>query len=502
MRVVAALALLFSLLSPANASAGPVVPTTSGPVRGVDDGGFRAYQGIPYAAPPVGSLRWTAPRPVRPWSQVRDATKPGPACRQDVPSGTPESLVSEDCLYLNVTAPKSAHRLPVMVWLHGGGFFEGQGSDYDPRRLIRGGNVVVVTVNYRLGIFGFFNHPSLGRDGGAFGLQDQQAALRWVRANVARFGGDASNVTLFGESAGGMSTCSQLVSPAAAGLFDKAIVMSGSCSMNWPKEALGPGLPAIAPWIPASMSQGIGAGDMQKLGCDDLKCLRGKKAAELMKYFMDFALVTYGNRTLPEAPAAAVEAGHFHRIPVMQGNTRDEHSSWVAYTDMRQKIDLGRYRSMLAASFGRNAAKVEREYPASGYATPATALSAVWTDRSWICPALVADKGFARHTRTYAYEFGDRTAPPIAEFPADMPPGASHGSDLVYLFDVDGTTSSVLNAAQRKLSGQMIGYVTSFAATGRPGWRAFPTVQSFVPGAVGPVDLTAEHHCGFWSAIS
>jgi para-nitrobenzyl esterase len=494
---------------PAFAGDASTVRTTAGLVRGVVDGGFRSYLGIPFAAPPVGGLRWVAPQPVRPWAGVRDASEPGFACMQ---AGAPAADISEDCLYLNVTAPKSitARRLPVMVWVHGGGFFEGTGATFDPRRMVAAGNVIVVTINYRLGIFGLFDHPDFGAGGGDFALLDQQAALRWVRQNIARFGGDAGNVTLFGVSAGGMSTCSQLVSPGAAGLFDKAIISSGSCAMNWPKNVFYPGTPQLAPWMSRAAARSIGTGDAGKLTCVTavLSCLRGKSKEALLPYLADFARVPYGTAALPENPATAVRAGRFLRMPVMQGNTRDEHSSWIAALDMEKKIDGPRYRSMLKDIFGSVAGAVEARYPARAYVSPAAALSAVLTDRSWVCPALTADRDFARRTVTYAYEFGDRTAPPIAPFPPDLPPGASHGSDVIYLADADGTTSSVLNPSQLRLSSQMTGYWTRFAATGNPNGAGLPhwarfgserTVQSLVPGQVGAIDLSAEHLCRFWS---
>ncbi len=183
------------------ADAGAIVRTDSGPVNGTATDEYRAFQGIPYAAPPVGELRWQAPQPPKRWSAPRDATEPGSRCPQLATAefGYPGS-VDEDCLYLDVITPRSARsdRLkPVMVWVHGGGLIAGAGSDYDARRLAVGGDVVVVTVNYRLGLLGFLGHPGL-ENSGNFGLQDQQAALRWVRRNAAAFGGDPDNVTLRG----------------------------------------------------------------------------------------------------------------------------------------------------------------------------------------------------------------------------------------------------------------------------------------------------------------
>jgi para-nitrobenzyl esterase len=240
---------------------GAIVRTDSGPVHGTVTNEHRIFSAIPYAAAPVGELRWRPPQPPEPWSTPRDATKPGARCPQ-LPSaefGSPGS-VNEDCLSLNVTTPWPAdpdRQKPVMVWIHGGGFFGGAGSDYDARRLAVGGDIVVVTVNYRLGLLGFLGHPNLG-DSGNFGLQDQQAALRWVRRNAAAFGGDPNTVTLFGESAGAWSTCVHLASPTAAGLFHRAVVQSGSCMMDWPNNALFPGTPAGSPWTARSQVEASG----------------------------------------------------------------------------------------------------------------------------------------------------------------------------------------------------------------------------------------------------
>jgi len=253
---VPAVALVCSLTGAAcspktqTADTGAIVRTDFGPVRGTVTSEYRTFQGIPYAAPPVGELRWRPPQPPERWSTPRDATTPGSRCPQlaSAELGFPGS-VDEDCLYLNVITPRSARPgqlRPVMVWVHGGAFLWGAGSDYDARRLAVGGDVVVVTVNYRLGLLGFLGHPSL-EGSGNFGLQDQQAALRWVRRNAAAFGGDPGNITVFGESAGALSVCAQLASPASGGLFHRAVMQSGPCMMDWPDNALIPGVPAGSP---------------------------------------------------------------------------------------------------------------------------------------------------------------------------------------------------------------------------------------------------------------
>src|SRR5690349_12859070 len=215
---------------------GPVVGTTNGPVRGLASGAVDEFLGIPYAAPPVGALRWRPPQPAARWSGVRDATQFAPHCPQP-PTPFGQASTSEDCLFLNVFTPSregnASHR-PVMVWIHGGALVTGESNDYIPTKLVEDG-VTVVTINYRLGALGFLAHPALADangQSGDYGLMDQQAALRWVQRNIASFGGDPRNVTIFGESAGGLSVLSQVASPQARGLFERAIAESGSYNLT------------------------------------------------------------------------------------------------------------------------------------------------------------------------------------------------------------------------------------------------------------------------------
>ncbi|RLU82305.1 carboxylesterase [Streptomyces griseocarneus] len=538
-----ALALLafFSALAaapPAAAAAAPapprpVVTTDHGQVRGVGHGTYNTFEGIPFAAPPTGKLRWQLPAPVANWRGVRDAGAPRERCTQQSP-GTPGKTVgSEDCLYLNVTTPtgraagKAVDKAtdeaaaarkgrPVLVWVHGGGFTSGSGSDYAGERLAVTGDAVVVTVNYRLGMLGFFGHPALG---GApdFGLADQQAALRWVRANAAGFGGDPRNVTLFGESAGALSTCAQLISPGSAGLFHKAVVQSGSCMTQIPPGATDPGGAAYSPWAPQNKVRDAGADAARRLGCADganaLDCLRGLPVAKLVTPELadTFSAVAYGNALLPERLERALEAGRFHRVPVMQGTNHDEMRLFVAQTLANHPIpDANTYHARLTGTFGSDAGAIEALYPAAKYPSPALAWSAALTDRAWTCTTLRADRALAARVPTYGYEFSDPGAPVIAGIPVvkGFPYGATHAFELPYLFDIP--VEPALTPAQRELSGRMAGYWTRFARTSRPDlsgapkWPAFqdkaPLALSLAPGANGirTLDLAAEHHCAFW----
>ena len=233
---VAAPAVSASTLGGQTAASGPVTGTANGAVRGVADGAVNEFLGIPYAAPPVGALRWQPPQPSVSWSGVRDATQFAPHCPQP-PTPFGQASTSEDCLFLNVFTPRhmqTGSHFPVMVWIHGGALVTGESNDYHPTALVEDG-VTAVTINYRLGALGFLAHPALADangQSGDYGLMDQQAALRWVQRNIASFGGNPHNVTIFGESAGGLSTLSQVASPQASGLFEQAMVESGSYNLT------------------------------------------------------------------------------------------------------------------------------------------------------------------------------------------------------------------------------------------------------------------------------
>ncbi|MEV7591778.1 carboxylesterase family protein [Streptomyces sp. NPDC089922] len=507
------------LAGAAGAPGDPVVETDRGPVRGRPHGAYVTYEGIPFAAPPTGARRWRLPEPAPRWQGVRDARAPGPRCVQLPATGPGAPLGSEDCLYLNVTVPAgrsaAGRPRPVMVWFHGGGFFSGSGEDYRPDRLAVRGAAVVVTVNYRLGVFGLFAHPELG-GAPAFALADQRAALRWVRENARRFGGDPHSVTVFGESAGALSVCAHLVSPPSAGLFRRAVVQSGSCSTTAPPHSLLPGLGTYEPFVPERRTVEEGAAAAARLGCGRpagaLDCLRALDArtlatADLMQRF---SVLPYGNGTLPLEPRRALAAGSFHRVPVVQGTTRDEMRLFLSQT--LAVYPLGDERAYLARaerSFGPATARaVTARYPLSAYPSPAVAWATLLTDASFVCPTLRDGAALARHVPTYGYRFDDRDAPDFTGLPPapGLPFGASHGFELPYLF-----TLAALTAPQRQLADRMADYWTAFARTGVPAAPGAPpwprqqrtgTVLSLAPGAGGirPVDARAAHHCALWDA--
>jgi para-nitrobenzyl esterase len=493
-------------------SGGAVAWTDAGPVRGTVAQGYRTFQGIPFAAPPVGELRWRSPQPPQRWTQPRDATKPSGPCAQTAGGGMEST--NEDCLYLNVTAPTQHGRLkPVMVWLHGGGNSYLTAGGFDAHRLALGADAVVVTTNFRLGVFGFLGHPDLPNSG-AYGLEDQQAALRWVQRNAIFFGGDPANVTLFGESGGAFDVCGQLTSPTAQGLFHRAIMESGACTTSWPANGIVYGKPANSPWIPQAKADAEGVALATAHGCSDATCLRHIPAADLITVDNGPTPVVYGNRTLPQRPNEALAAGHFHQVPVISGNTRDEGRLSAAFSPSPFTED--QYHQLLTVAFGDQAHRIANEYPSSRFGSPGLAYGAMLTDHVWACPQLTDDRALARRTPTYAFEFADRQAPQgFFPFPADIPGGAFHSSEVAYLFDVAGFTPN-FTPAQQQLADQMITYWGNFAATGNPNTPnnshtpqnpALPTwpklhttnAQSLAPNNIHQVDLATEHNCAFWA---
>jgi para-nitrobenzyl esterase len=497
--------------SPAGADSS-LVHTDNGPVRGIVGQDYHSFQGIPYAAPPVGELRWRSPQPAARWTVPRDATKPGNACPQNAGLIGDEASDTEDCLYLNVTTPRRGRALPVMVFIHGNGFVNGQGALYGGRPLAVGGDVVVVTVNYRLNVFGFLANPALD-DGthksGNFGLEDQQAALRWVQRNAAAFGGDPRNVTVFGESAGGISTCAQVLSPGAAGLFQHAIIQSGACTMQ---------RTYLNDWGLHTRSTANERGNSlaQQQGCTDpatvAQCLRGKSVAELLDmpdFGFGFGPVYGDNAVLPLSPTDALRTGRFNKVPVMQGTTHDEHRTFTAGLELitGHVLQPDEYATEVTKNFGDRAAQVLARYPL-GTANPSVTLASVATDSSWGCQAYRTDQLLSRQVPTFAYEFTDEQAPWFHDTPApSFPTGAFHASELQFLFD-GGYGGGTLTPAEQRLAQRMITYWTTFARTGNPNGAGLPhwpgfgnRALSLAPDSIKPVDFNAEHHCDFWKTI-
>ncbi|HWL84722.1 MAG TPA: carboxylesterase family protein, partial [Polyangiaceae bacterium] len=336
--IAAAIVLLATACGSNSDASSPVpdtVTTDVGQLHGVVDGDVVRFRGVPFAKSPVGALRWAPPQPIPAWPGVREATKSTSPCSQPAQNQDyPQDILNEDCLYLEVTAPTSQSRKgsnrPVMVWAHGGGFVTGAASEYNPQRMVLQGDVVVVTIDYRLGAMGFLALPGL-TGGGAFGLADQQEALRFVRRNVAAFGGDPNNITFFGESAGGLSTCMQLTSPAARGLFHRAIVESGGpCLKGLPAGGLGRSVPAV-PYVQSrAAADQMGLAAAARLGCTDpataLACMRALPVNKVLTEHQTLAVAAYGgdDALLPSPPLDAMLAGNIANVPVLAGYNRDE----------------------------------------------------------------------------------------------------------------------------------------------------------------------------------
>jgi para-nitrobenzyl esterase len=482
-----------------------VVSLTDGQVRGKAVGSTNEYLGIPYAAPPVGPLRWRPPEAPAHWPGIRAATQFAPHCPQSA-GVFGRASTSEDCLSLNVFAP-AGHRgtaLPVMVWFHGGAFVGGESDDYDPRGLVAGG-VIVVTINYRLGALGFLAHPALAAqpDGptGDYGLMDQQAALRWVQHNARAFGGDPGNVTIFGESAGGQSVLLQLASPGARGLFAKAIAESGGYAL---------------PPSPLASAEAAGRAFAAKAGCasQTAQCLRSLPVATILAdQDQSGASADVDGLVVTEPPKAALTSGNFNHVPVIDGSNHDEWRLFVALATFEgHPVTAANYQAMIASTLHvsrRISAIIAIQYPLHDYPSPALALSALGTDAIFACPTLEVDQAMARYVPTYAYEFNDENAP--APYPSPgFRYGAAHASELQYLFGLPAASHGNLSAQQRRLAATMRQEWTSFAksgvpaAAGAPAWPRFTAsaeaMLSLVPPEPAPeTSFASEHRCAFWA---
>jgi len=508
----------------ASADDRPIALTESGIVIGSRVDGVNEFLGIPYAAPPVGTRRWRPPSFYGLFPGfILQATQFGSKCTQ-------ASGGSENCLFLNVYTPQTELGaggllgLPVMVWIHGGGLVNGSSDPFDPKLLVKKG-VIVVTINYRLGYLGFFAQSAIDAEGhlnGNYGLMDQQFALKWVRRNIAGFGGDPHRVTIFGESAGGQSVYSQLASPLAAGLFRGAIAESGSYSEF--QDYFSRIITLAEGETTGSVGVPSGAAIADSVGCTSqtASCLRAVPAATMVAGepypvfpFVDGSLLT-------QTPSAAFASGEFNQVPVISGTNHDEYRLFVA-----QDYDFVGNPILTSAEYDTAVAKVWGPglgpsvlalYPFASYPFGGEALGASGTDGIFSCPARNADRLLSKFVTTYAYEFNDENAPPpqsafggVLTFPL----GAYHTSDLQYLFkgyDVFGLPVA-LSPKQVRLSNTMISYWTQFAKTGDPNssgepvWSPYSAAtdefQSLIPPTpVVESNFATEHQCStFWDTF-
>ena len=521
-----------------NQAEGPIVRTAEGPVRGFVKNGVGIFLGIPYAAPPVGNLRWRPPQPVGHWHQPLDATHYANTCSQVTELGAfaGPSSITEDCLYLNVFTSnlgQNGQRNPVLVWIHGGGNVDGESNDYDGTKLATGGPggspTVVVTINYRLGLFGFLAHPALDNEDHPFanyGILDIQAVLQWVQRNIEAFGGDPGRVALGGQSAGSVDTGANLVSPLAAGLFNRAILQSAPWSSSLFYFPLSVGLTngkafAVAAGCPGE--DAAAAACLRALSAPRILQLQGTPNAS-----SPYVTGTMVDGTIiPIVPETAYATGQFNKMPIMGGNTHDELTFSNAISEYfsgppQVPMTAAQYVASITSSYPpATAAAVLAEYPLANYPSPQLASSAAGTDPLIACQPRHVVHLLAKWVPVYQYEFNYPGAPYY--FP-DMPgfvPLASHTSDIQFLFPgwhggQLGVNSRSLNAQETRLSDQLVAAWTNFARTGNPNgsgnspWPQF-TNQAGAPailsqnvpssGTLTDVQFARNHHCAFWDPI-
>jgi para-nitrobenzyl esterase len=456
------------------------VRTPNGVLQGVisADDKVRTFKGIPYAAPPVGALRWKEPQPALSWQGVRQASEYGSRCMQG--PIYPDMVFhdngpSEDCLYLNLWMPAhpSTDKLPVMVWIYGGGF--NAGSSSEPRQ--DGGNlskqgVMVVSMNYRLGIFGFFSHPQLAKESGHgsagnYGLLDQLAALRWVRDNIALFGGDPNNVTIFGQSAGSSSVSALVASPLAKGLFRRAIGESGA--------ALNPSRPVTSR---AQSEEEDVRFAQDALGTTSIEELRSKSAADLLEAALKAKDVHFSMNVdgyfLPETPLAIYSAGKQAHVSLLAGWNADEGSARaILASSPPTPANLEAALRRLYPDHSEEAIKL---YPASNDAEAKRAAEELSRDRGvgsamWEWLELQRKTGGAT---TYRYEF-DRPRPsPLGSTGTDRQPRAYHSAEIEYVFSMLPHGSTPWPEEDRALAALMSAYWANFAKTGDPNGPGLP----------------------------
>ena len=526
-----------------------VVSTAGGEVRAVDRLGMRSYFAIPFAAPPVGELRWKAPAAPKAWTTTLAATKSAAPCLQT--SASPFRLAgdSEDCLYLDVHAPTGIGPFPVMVNLHGGAFNTGGTSVYaDPSPLVTKG-VIVVNVAYRLGAMGFLAHPALAQDGAAgnYGIMDQQAALKWVQDNIVQFAGDKNNVTVFGESAGGFSVMTHLASPGSKGLFNKAMVQSGNYGNDRQLSAaqMGAVSAAIADSaITAAKTAGV-AGINCEAGAVTAACLRSLPDPVIRSYLanaistaLPIMVPSVDGKVLTKSVKATFAAGENTKVPLVNGTNENEYALYIAINEAGRRaaatppnvdpantsfsLPAAGYAPTIAgltAGTGINVNEIiANYYPLANYGSnpatqPSLAASALATDLGFSCPALrTSQRIAAQGSPVWMYEFRDQTALPTVgvangQYYLSFPQGAAHSYDLQYLYNL----GDLGNAERRELQAAMSRYWSNFAKTGNPNggaavpaeWPAFTAADNKVLGldvasgggvkVLGTFD--ADHQC-------
>ena len=480
--------LLLAAVVPLRAAIEGPLRVESGVLTGTTDlsSGVSAYKGIPFAAPPVGALRWRAPEPPAKWEGVRQATKFSAVCMQTPyaegsPYRTQAEPLSEDCLYLNIwtAAHSAAERRPVMVWIYGGALTRGSASlpPYNGAELAKKG-VVLVSFNYRLGVFGFFAHPELTAESahhssGNYGFLDQIAALQWVQRNIAQFGGDPNRVTIFGESAGSWSVNLLVASPLAKGLFQRAIGESGA---------------NFAPMAKLADMEAGGLRAAKSLGADSLAALRTKPAEEILRANGEAAANVDG-WVLPAEVRAIFAAGKQNDVPILIGSNADEGTAFASRVSTMAALEAS------ARRYGDRAGAFLKLYPADSDEQARAAQAAAirdqffgWEMRTWARMQTKTGK-----SKTNLYYFGRVPPGPGSEFL-----GAYHSAEIVYAFHNLDITSRPWDEVDRKLGDVISSYWVTFAATGDPNgkglpaWRVYSAQSERVMGLgnrIEPLDI-------------
>jgi para-nitrobenzyl esterase len=481
--------------------AAPTVSVKQGKLQGSLVGSTRQFLGIPYAKPPLGTLRFAAPQPAPGWSGTRVATQFGPSCVQPASSLSAPGPQSEDCLTLNVYAPSSGGKLPVMVFIHGGAFVAGGSSQYDARRLSEEGKVVVVTINYRLGALGLLSHAALDAQrgnapSGNDSFRDQQLALNWVKSNVAAFGGEPANLTLFGESAGSLSTCLQMVSPLSRTLAKRFVMESATCVAGLQISTL-PQAQAVGRELAATFCTGAS---------DVVACLRNVPAADLVAWGANRGIsgagwapvVNPADPLLPQHPKALIAAGNYNKGNIIVGSNAREWGLFQATGSSPVLSSVAALGYTIDAQFGALSPLVKQQYAAT--ATDATANSAyvrLMTDMLFRCPArALARQASAKGSVVFLYHFEEGAA--------------YHAFELPYVFGNPNPNLGAPTLVEPLRKYMQLG-LASFARSGSPNvsgqisWPRYTLASDqhiSLKAAIATGSALSKADCDFWDYVT
>lgn len=493
--------------------AATVMAIKQGPLEGSSADGVENFLGIPYAVPPVADMRWKNPRAAGGWTTPRKADTFGPNCPMSTPNQGP---LSEDCLFINVQRPaglKADAKLPVLVFIHGGTLAHGLSNTYDMREMIKQNGVIGVTLNYRLGVMGFLGHPAMtkesGGDSGNFGFLDQQLALQWVQDNIASFGGDPTQVTIAGESAGGWSLCAHMVSPVSGKLYSKAVVESGSC-VN----------------IPLKQSEDQGIAVAKSLDCDKatgeeaLGCLRGKSTDDLLKAGRDIvSRFANGGTVFPMDLNVAMEKGAVNKTPLLIGDNRSEANMFSFPTAGK---DEAFYTNWVKQAWPDLAGEIFKRYPwpsDSNSGTTPTLIGQIITDSGNLfevggCTQIKWSKALIKQMPVFSYELIHDKGPGFVTAP-NLDEGSGHGADLLYLFpEISPEKVKKMTPDEKLLAVQMKTQWGQFTKTGTPNGEKLPVWPTLnesgklliltAPPAGRLETLESRHkahNCDFWDNV-